>query len=150
VRSLFEEFSAWDRARCVEHGIDLGLISKYLGHDKDLPGEFAAPRGLLVVGYGDDDPAACAGIRDLGDGACELKRFFVRPAFRGRGLGQRVLQAALDGARDAGYSMARLETATFMDRAIALYHASGFRDVPPFRDVPGFVQHVAVFMERPL
>ena len=99
-----------------------------------LPGEYAAPRGGLWLALGETQIAGCAALRPLDNGACELRRVFVRPAWRGHGTGRRLVQHAIDAARRAGYAELRLETLGRMRAASALYSALGFQPAPRTND----------------
>ena len=87
----------------------------------------------------DGAPAGCGGVLFVGDEYGELKRMYVRPAFRGLGLGRQLLEHLTDHARQRGVPLLRLETGIHQEAAIALYEAAGFRRCPPFgpyRDDP--------------
>ena len=94
-------------------------------------GEFAPPRGLFLVAYVDGTPAACGGWRAHGTDV-ELKRMYVAPAFRGRGLARAVLAALERTAVEAGHRRVILETGQRQPEAIALYESSGYEPVPRF------------------
>ncbi len=129
VRELFEEYVAW-----------LGINLCFQNYDKELaelPGEYAPPSGRLFIAYENDEVAGCIALRGLGDGVCEMKRLFVRPAFRGAGLGLTLVELVLDEARKAGYERIRLDTLPGkMDRAIAMYRTLGFNDIDPYYHNP--------------
>lgn len=101
-----------------------------------LPGEYAAPAGQLLLALVDGELAACGAMRSLRDvdyaNACEMKRLFVRPAFRRFGLGRALAQALLDEARRAGYSVMLLDTLDDMEAARGLYETLGFEEIPPY------------------
>ena len=102
----------------------------------ELPGEYAAPEGQLLLALVDGELAACGAMRSLRDvdyaNACEMKRLFVRPAFRGFGLGRMLAESLLDEARRAGYSAMLLDTLDDMEAARGLYGTLGFEEVPPY------------------
>ena len=108
-----------------------------------LPGEYAAPSGQLLLAYVDGALAGCGGFRALADvdyaNACEMKRLYVRPAFRRFGLGRLLAQALLDEARRAGHSVMLLDTLDDMESARELYTTLGFEEIPPyyFNPIPG-------------
>jgi GNAT superfamily N-acetyltransferase len=108
-----------------------------------LPGEYAAPNGQLLLAYVDNALAGCGGLRALPDAdhanACEMKRLYVRPAFRRFGLGRVLAEALLDEARRAGYSVMLLDTLDEMESARQLYASLGFEEVAPyyFNPIPG-------------
>jgi putative acetyltransferase len=108
-----------------------------------LPGEYAAPAGALLVVLVDDQPAGCGAIRALPDvdypDACEMKRLFVRRAFRRFGLGRLLAQALIERAEQAGYSTLLLDTLDDMEAARGLYAELGFEEIPPyyFNPLPG-------------
>jgi putative acetyltransferase len=102
----------------------------------DLPGEYAAPSGQLLLAFVDGALAGCGGLRALPDSdhanACEMKRLYVRPAFRRFGLGRLLAEALLDEARRAGYSSMLLDTLDEMEAARGLYATLGFVEVAPY------------------
>jgi putative acetyltransferase len=136
VRTLFREYQQ-------AIGVDLGFQS-FEEELRLLPGTYAPPRGRLLLALEEDGPAGCGGLRPIAQDVAELKRMWVRPAFRGRGLGRRIAEALLAAAREEGYRLARLDTLETMREAIALYRSLGFREIPAYypNPLPG-----AVYME---
>ena len=106
----------------------------------DLPGEYTTPRGALVLAFVDAEPAGCCALRPLDSSdyanAAEMKRLYVRPAFRGQGLGRLLTEAILDAARHADYSCVLLDTLDDMESARALYEDLGFEEIPPYYHNP--------------
>lgn len=108
-----------------------------------LPGEYAPPGGYLLLAHVGGELAGCGAIRAFADAdyanACEMKRLFVRPAFRGLGLGRALAEALLDEARGIGYSAMLLDTLDDMEAARELYGELGFEEIPPyyFNPIPG-------------
>ena len=135
TRELFSEY-----AQAL--GIDL-CFQNFEAELAGLPGDYAAPQGCLMLAFVDGELAGCGGFRPLGDvdyaNACEMKRLFVRRAFRRFGLGRLLTQALIDGALQAGYSAMLLDTLDDMEAARGLYESLGFIEVPPyyFNPIPG-------------
>ena len=108
-----------------------------------LPGEYAAPGGALLLAFADDALAGCGAMRPLTDvdhaNACEMKRLYVRRAFRRFGLGRLLAQALMDRAVGAGYSAMLLDTLDEMESARELYATLGFEEVAPYyyNPIPG-------------
>lgn len=108
-----------------------------------LPGEYNAPTGILLLAFVDGALAGCGALRALADAdngnSCEMKRLFVRPAFRRFGLGRVIAQALLDEAQRIGYSEVLLDTLDDMEAARGLYATLGFEEIPPYyyNPIPG-------------
>jgi len=108
-----------------------------------LPGQYALPAGNLLLALVDGQVAGCGGFRPLPDvdyaNACEMKRLFVRPAFRRFGLGRVLAQGLIDAATQAGYFAMLLDTLDDMEAARGLYESLGFEAIPPyyFNPIPG-------------
>ena len=133
VRSLFQEYAD-------SLGVDLG----YQGFDRelrDLPGDYAAPTGTLLLARSNDDIVGCVGVRALDERTAEMKRLYVRPSGRGLGLGRTLAEAAIDFAKRAGFERMRLDTLPQMQQAQELYRRLGFVPIEPYRfsAVPGTV-----------
>lgn len=145
VRGLFREYAAWLR----ENGLELS----YQGFEEELaglPGKYAPPGGRLLLALEGSEPAGCGALRPLGDGGCEMKRLYVRPRFRGSGLGKELAMRVLEEARAIGYRRMRLDTTTFMPEAKAMYERLGFCEIEPYYPVPEEVRRRTVFMELEL
>jgi GNAT superfamily N-acetyltransferase len=131
----------FDAAReiIVEYGTSLGIDLAFQNFDaelRNLPLEYAAPAGHLLLAYADGALAGCGALRARPDvdyaNACEMKRLYVRPAFRRFGLGRVLVQALLDEARRGGYSVMLLDTLDEMESARELYASLGFEEIPPY------------------
>jgi ribosomal protein S18 acetylase RimI-like enzyme len=124
----------------LEYAESLGFSLCFQGFDeevKNLPGAYASPGGRLLLGYCEGKTAGCIALRDLGDGICEMKRLYVRPDFRGSGVGRMLVDGVIAEARGIGYERMRLDTiASSMKDAIALYRRRGFREIAPYRTNP--------------
>jgi ribosomal protein S18 acetylase RimI-like enzyme len=140
ARELFEEYAA---------GLNISLC--FQGFDKELaglPGAYGPPSGRLLLALSADQVAGCIALRKIGEGICEMKRLFLRPAFRGQGAGRELALKIIAEARRLGYQRMRLDTLPGkMDQALALYRSLGFKEIEPYYEnpVPG-----ATFMELSL
>jgi ribosomal protein S18 acetylase RimI-like enzyme len=116
-------------------GVDL-CFQNFEAELSELPGDYAGPQGLLLLAYVDDELAGCGAFRPLADvdyaNACEMKRLYVRRAFRRFGLGRVLAQALMDRATEAGYSAMLLDTLDDMEAARGLYESLGFESIPPY------------------
>lgn len=114
-----------------------GLELDGAGMPKAGPTELGPPHGLFLVGYGaDGTPLCCGGLKRLPDGACEIKRMYVAPPARGRGLARRLLGALEDEARRLGYSVARLDTGPEQHSARRMYESAGYVEIANFNENP--------------
>ncbi len=142
IRLLSADSDYWfGRAREVlrEYATALGIDLGFQGFEVELaalPGEYAPPQGALLLALVGDELAGCGAIRPLPDvdyaDACEMKRLYVRPAYRRFGLGRLLAQALIDAAIQAGYSTMLLDTLDDMEAARGLYRTLGFEEIPPY------------------
>jgi GNAT superfamily N-acetyltransferase len=153
VRRLMHGFLAWQRRR---HHAEIGLVERYFdpaefaAELERLPGEFAPPRGRLLLATYARQPAGCVALRDLGDGACEMKRMYVQDEFHGKGLGRALVEAIVGEARGIGYRVMRLNTGSRQFEAQALYRSVGFQPAAPYYELPEDLRSWLVFMELEL
>jgi GNAT superfamily N-acetyltransferase len=101
-----------------------------------VPDELRGPDGAYLVGYEGEAPVAGGGVRRLDAGVAEIKRMYVRPGARSRGVARALLEALEQTARDLGYESVRLDTGPKQQHALALYRSAGYADVPPYNDNP--------------
>jgi ribosomal protein S18 acetylase RimI-like enzyme len=128
------------RGLFLEYGASLGFDLCFQDFEQelaDLPGSYAPPLGSILLAFDGESALGCVAVRPLDPpDVAELKRLYVRPAARGRGLGLLLSQRAIDSAREAGYSAIRLDTLDTMTHALALYRRLGFREIDPYRFNP--------------
>ena len=140
ARQLFKEYATWLQIDLCFQGFEKELA--------ELPGDYAAPDGRLMLAYDDGELAGCVALRKIGKGVCEMKRLFLRDSFRGKGLGRSLIEAIITEARQIGYERMHLDTLPpKMNDAIALYRSYGFKEIEAYYNnpVPG-----AIFMELSL
>jgi GNAT superfamily N-acetyltransferase len=128
ARTLFEEYAA---------GLAIDLsFQKFAEELKHLPGDYAPPEGNLFVAWADRDPAGCVAVRRFDAQDCEMKRLYVRDAFRGLNAGERLAHEAIAWAGAAGYRRMLLDTLPPMRAAQRLYERLGFAEIPAYRFNP--------------
>ena len=150
VQADSEEYLGQVRHLFTEYSSSLGIDLCFQNFDKELaelPGDYAPPDGRLLLAIHDRQIAGCAALRKISDGMCELKRMYVRPQFRGKGIGKGLALALIEDARSIGYTSMRLDTLPVMREAITLYRSLGFNDIDPYRYNP---VGEAIFMELSL
>jgi len=128
VRDLFREY-----ARSLAFDLAFQDFGSELA---GLPGDYAPPTGRLLVAQHGGQLAGCVALRRLDAFTCEMKRLFVRPMFRGKGLGRELAVSILRDAKEIGYRRMRLDTVGSMKEAIGLYRDLGFRVTAPYRHNP--------------
>jgi GNAT superfamily N-acetyltransferase len=151
--ALITEYSAWDEG--VSHQLGLEgekLIAFFYNQpvQEEIAADYMPPAGRAFLALDDGQVGGCAALRKYGEGAAEIKRFYVKPAFRGKGMGRALLEALIAEARQIGYRRIVLESATFMTDAHRLYHSAGFQNIEPYIDLPEELIPFEVFMEMRL
>ena len=139
ARELFLEYSA-------SLGIDL-CFQNFDREVRELPGEYAPPQGRLLLARAETELAGCVALRRIDEASCEMKRLYVLPRSRGKGVGRALTAAVIDAARQIGYRRMRLDTLPSMREAIPLYESLGFRRIAPYYRNP---IDGAIFMELEL
>ena len=128
IRELFAEYAA-----------SLGFNLHFQNFDTELatlPGDYAPPRGALLLAFHAGALAGCVGVRPLEGSICEMKRLYIRPGLRGLRIGYRLANEAIAAARHAGFARIRLDTIPSMHEAQALYLRLGFHEIPAYRHNP--------------
>ena len=129
VRTLFKEY---------EQSIGVSLCFQNFEQElARLPGDYAPPLGRLLLVRVEDQIAGCIALRKVDDSTCEMKRLYLRPEFRGKGLAGQIVNRIIHEAKQIGYSKMRLDTIPGrMDQAIKLYRSIGFKEIPAYYDSP--------------
>jgi ribosomal protein S18 acetylase RimI-like enzyme len=152
VRELFREnFSSTRLLIIRDFGIDLN-VSTVLEQEMAQLQQFAPPEGRLLLSDYDGQIAGCAGLRKIGKDVGEIKRMYVRPDYRRRGIGRSLVKAILNESYPIGYSTLRLDSAPFAQEAHALYQSLGFQLREPYAEseIPQQYHSQWVFMEMTL
>ena len=128
IRRLFSEYNEY-----------LGVDLSFQAFDRELetlPGAYAPPTGALLLAEDRHGAAGCVGLRRLQEAVCEMKRLYVRPAYRGTGLGRKLAMRIIETAVGMGYRRMRLDTLDRLTAAVGLYRSLGFFKIPPYYPNP--------------
>jgi ribosomal protein S18 acetylase RimI-like enzyme len=125
-------------------GIDLSFQG-FSGELDTIAQQYNTPTGALLIAYADGQAVGCVGVRPLEAGVAELKRMYVQEAYRGYGIGVQLMERSLQLAKDLGYQTIRLDSLQHMTKALALYRAYGFYEIPAYRFNP---LEGAIYMEK--
>ena len=128
VRALFEEYAASLNFDLCFQGFKEELAN--------LPGNYTPPEGRLLLALHSVEAAGCVALQKFEDGICELKRLYVKPRFRGLGIGRTLAETIISEAREIGYKRMCLDTVPSMREAQLLYQSMGFKDAEPYRYNP--------------
>ena len=139
ARALFKEYAS-------SIGVDL-CFQDFDRELKELPREYAEPRGCILLATLGSTLLGCVALRPLDVHVCEMKRMYVRPPFRGQGIGRVLARNVIDEARKRSYKTMRLDSLSIMKEALTLYRSLGFKEIDPYRFNP---IEGAVFMELQL
>lgn len=149
VRDLLHDYLRWHHDRYAAHR---DLIDRHFDHGAyqreidTLPGDYAPPRGHLLIARLGGEIAGCVALRDLGQGEAEMRRLFVRDGAQGKGVGIALCRQIMALARADGYRTMRLDTGPLQEEAVTLYRKLGFHPAPPHYPLPQELAGVLVFM----
>jgi ribosomal protein S18 acetylase RimI-like enzyme len=140
VQAESAEQIAHIRELFLEYAQSLGFSLCFQSFDQELatlPGDYAPPDGGLVLATSNGEPAGCVALHKIASEICEMKRLYVRPQFRGKGLGRELAEKIIAEAQQSGYKKLRLDTVEpVMKTAVAMYRNLGFQEIPPYRPNP--------------
>lgn len=139
IRILFKEYADW-----------LGIDLCFQGFEEELrtlPGAYAPPSGALFLVMDNESPVGCVALKRIDHCTSEMKRLYVRPSLREKGLGKSLSMRAIDVAEALGYDYIRLDTLSRMDKVVQLYKYLGFEEIDPYYHNP---EPDAVFMQKKL
>jgi ribosomal protein S18 acetylase RimI-like enzyme len=137
TKKLFMEY-----ARSLEFSLGFQDFEEEIA---GMPGHYGPPDGCILLVYVGDEAAGCVALRKLEKGICEMKRLYVRPEYRGQGIGKALSEKVIEEAMRIGYHKMRLDTLASMKEAISIYRRQGFREIKPYRYNPF---EYAVFLEK--
>lgn len=152
IHELFWEYLQWANERLnVEYDINFP-IKEALETDMQTLAKFMPPNGRLLLAEIDDEMAGLACMKKNNETTCEIKRMYVRPNFRQKGVGRALVQKLIDDAKEMQFPIIRLDSSRFMTSAHFLYHSFGFQDIEPYQEseIPKEIQKHWVFMELKL
>lgn len=136
ARILWREYVEFLKNRLQECAELPSLKQYFQNYEQEienyLPGRFGPPKGCLLLAKYQENPAGCVGLMDLGNDICEMRRLFVRPQYRGLGIGRALTEAIVEQGRNIGYASMRLNTNRRMLGAEELYRSLGFKDIAPY------------------
>ena len=150
VKELFWEYLQWANGEGMTHfGFNFN-IKAMLEEDMNHLDKFFPPDGRLLLAEEAGEPAGLGCLKKLNDDIGEIKRMYVRPDYRRKGIGKAILVHLLAAAGEVGYSRIWLDSARFMKPAHALYRSIGFREIEPYpeSEIPGEFQSHWVFLEK--
>lgn len=132
LHDLFSEYLRWACARLYE---EYGVVfdhEEIVVHDMETIDKFQPPNGFLLLAFEHDVPAGCACTRTIAPAVAEIKRMYVKPDFRRRGIGSKLVAETISRARQMGYEEMRLDSAGFMSDAHGVYRSAGFEEIAPY------------------
>jgi ribosomal protein S18 acetylase RimI-like enzyme len=139
AKEMFTEY-----ARSLEFSLGFQDFEQELS---DISAHYGPPHGCILLALCDRKPAGCVALRKLEEGVCEMKRLYVRPEYRGSGIGKTLSVKIIDEGKSLGYEKMRLDTLASMKEAISIYRDLGFYDIEPYCHNPF---EKAVFLEKEL
>jgi GNAT superfamily N-acetyltransferase len=152
IPDLFLEYLQWGVSRInQEYGLEFSaedtIEQDMVSLDKYMP-----PKGRLLLATADGSPVGTACLKELTKPTGEIKRMYVKPEFRSRGIGRALAQKLIDEAIEAGYTCLRLDSARFMTDAHRLYRSIGFSEIEPYEgsEIPPEFSSIWVYMEQDL
>ena len=146
VLSLFTEYTHM----LVSHDPSFQIyldIQHYEDEIRDLEAKYGRPEGRLYLALWDGEAAGCIALRKLDNRRCEMKRLYVRPAFRGHKIGDALVDRVIQDAKAIGYRYRLLDTLPFLEAAIHMYQKRGFYEIPCYNDSP---VETTIFMQYDL
>ena len=152
IRELFSDYLGWANERLgEEYRVQFDVMAK-LEEDMAQLDQFLPPSGRLLLAIEGEQPVGIGCLRKSREGIAEVKRMYVLPEFRRRGIGRALLETLMAEAGEMGYSVIRLDSPRFMDAAHALYRSAGFYPIEPYAEseIPPEAWQHWVFMEKEL
>lgn len=161
LREIFSEYLEWVLLKCEEEfnvNYDIkNLVAVAVNSSIEELHKFFPPSGCLLLCKNENEIVGTACMRKIGEKIGEIKRMYVRPVFRGKGMGRTLLEILIGEAQDFGYSKLRLDSGPFMKEAHGLYYSFGFRIIDPYpesevlgENIPKEISENWIFMEMDL
>jgi GNAT superfamily N-acetyltransferase len=150
---FWRKLADWDAEAAPPHGVSAEDVKAIFYPDKsgsELLAKFGGPDAIVFLARVDGVPGGCLAFEPFGDDTSELANFFVDPSFRGQGIGRALIEAVMAEISKGRRRTVLIHTTFYMESAVALYAAFGFKSCSPFRDTPERVRHTDVFMSLSL